>query len=673
MTTILGIDIETYSATTPQVSGAWAYSEHPSTGVHCAVFGLCDSPTGVVKTATWKPGEEVPSWAVAHILAGRPLLAHNASFEMAIIENVLSKRHGWPLPAIETWEDTLHYAAAANLPLGLGALAAALKGAIPKDKEGSELMKRVARVEDGPDGYVYPVLSPQDEAELISYCETDVLSMFSCWWRLPRVPVDEVLTMRLDRKIGRRGVYLDLPLVDTMSRMTRARKLQLAESAYDDSGAYLKNAISAPGMKVWLKERGVVLPMVRRKRKDGSFEMTPSIDRKTVLDLLKKEGLASDVQSVLETRLEAGKATSLAKLNRVPKMVGRDGRLHFALRYSKANTGRWSSEGLQVHNLPKDLLGGARSLVHTMVREGDLEGLEFVVGQPLDGLSQALRSTIIAPPGKELIGGDFSAVEARVLAWLAGQDDVLDVFASGRDIYVEDAAKIGSTNRQLGKVQRLALGYGMGALTFVSAALGYKVVLTRKEARRVQLGWRAANPMIVQFWADIEQAFRDAIATPHRVFYAGLVMLRGDGTCVQMRLPSGRSIRYWRPHTKWVKKKIETVDDNGDIVTREFETEEIRYFAPKGGGMRVESTYGGKLAENATQAVARDLMARALLRVDAVTPYDIVMHVHDSILSEVPTGTGDVREFCDLMAEQPEWAPDLPIAVEGYRGAYFRG
>ena len=668
---ILGVDIETCSLVNIDTVGAWAYAEHPSTAVHCAVFGLSKGPDTPPRLCRWRPGARVPSWAVEHMRAGLPLLAHNAQFEIAVIEKILNPRHGWPLPKLAAWHDSLHYAAAANLPLSLAGLAAVLKGAVPKDEEGSKLMKRVAMVTEVDGALVYPTLTPTEWDELLSYCETDVVSMLSCWFRLPPVPIEETLMMALDREIGRRGVMIDLPLVDRMTRMTSARKAQLADDAFLASDSYLANAISAPGMKTWLAERGVALPKAVRKRPDGSFEAIPTIARKAVLDLLKQQGLAADVRSVLETRLEAGKTASLAKLKRVPQMVGVDGRLRFALRYSKANTGRWSSEGVQVHNLSKDHLGGARSLVHAMVRAGDSEGLAFVAERPLDALSQMLRSTLIAAPGMDLIGGDFSAVEARVLAWLAGQDDVLEVFESGRDIYVEDAAKIGSTNRQLGKVQRLALGYGMGAVKFVSSALDYKVVLTLKEARRVQKGWREANPMIVQFWKDCEDAMRSAIETPNKVFTAGRILVRGDGTCLQARLPSGRAIRFWRPHTKWVKKKIETVDDDGNLVVREFESNEIRFFTPTGRRMEVENTYGGKLAENFTQAASRDLLTRALLRVNPT--YPVVMHVHDSILSEVPTGTGDVTEFCTLMAQRPEWAPDLPVAVEGYRGSYFRG
>lgn len=440
---ILGIDIETCSVLNINQVGAWAYAEHPSTAVHCAVFGMAEGPDKPLRLKRWRPGSQVPSWAVAHLRAGLPLLAHNAQFEIAVIENILGPRHGWPVPPLSAWQDSLHYAAAANLPLAIAGLAAVLKGATPKDEEGSKLMKRVAMVAEVDGALVYPSLTPAEWDELLSYCETDVVSMLSCWHRLPPVPIEETLLMHLDRKVGRRGVMVDLALVDRMTRMTNVRKAQLADDAFLASESCLANAVAAPGMKTWLTKRGVVLPKAVRKRADGSFEATPTIGRKAVLDLLKSQGLADDVRSVLETRLEAGKTTSLAKLKRVPQMVGVDGRLRFALRYSKANTGRWSSEGVQVHNLSKDHLGGARSLVHAMVRAGDSEGLTFVAERPLDALSQMLRSVLVAAPGMDLLGGDFSAVEARVLAWLAGQTDVLEVFESGRDIYVEDAAKIG--------------------------------------------------------------------------------------------------------------------------------------------------------------------------------------------------------------------------------------
>lgn len=294
---------------------------------------------------------------------------------------------------------------------------------------------------------------------------------------------------------------------------------------------------------------------------------------------------------------------------------------------------------------------------------------------PLEVMSWSLRSVLAAPPGKEIIGADFSAIEARCLAWLAGQQDVLDVLADPkRDIYVEDAKAIGSDSRQLGKVCRLALGYGMGPIKFADTAAGYGIKLPLKEARRVTLLWRKNNPSIVDLWETLEAACKDAIASPGRVLPVGsFVKVAASKECLMVRLPSGRTIRYWQPSTRLVNKKIQTVDEEGEIITLERESLELRFFTVGIDKVTMvpESTYGGKLVENITQAVARDLLAYALVALD--DRYPVVGHVHDSIVSEVPVGTGSVEEFCEIMATGPPWAPGLPLAASGYRSTRFKG
>jgi len=239
-----------------------------------------------------------------------------------------------------------------------------------------------------------------------------------------------------------------------------------------------------------------------------------------------------------------------------------------------------------------------------------------------------------------------------------------------------DAARIGSKNRQLGKVQRLALGYGMGALKFVGSAAGYGVVLPLKEARRVQKGWRKNNPKIVELWGALEDAFIDAIKTPGEVFQVGPhLSVWVKNSCLFLRLPSGRCLRYWRPRVVTVDKTFRMVNDDGEIYEKTVEKREVQFFTQndKQNGMKLESTYGGKLVENATQACARDFLGEALVRIDAVDPYDLVVHVHDSAAADVPEGEGDVEEFCEIMREVPKWGLGCPIDVDGYRDVCFRG
>lgn len=677
---ILGVDLETCSAADLIGDGSWIYSLHPSTRVHCAVFGFA-SGLGDYDMHVWLPGQQLPPRVVAHLQAGKPLLAHNAGFEQAIIENVLSKHHGWPNPPLDAWQDTAMRACAVNLPYSLAGVAKSFKAAPKKDTEGGDLMRRLAVVLPSDGGWSYPDVTEEDLERLIEYCRQDVRVMLDVHFRLPKLTLHEELVAAADREINHRGVFVDQEFAAQMSSMVDERKRQLRDSAFLASETRLADAISAPGMKTWLQERGIQLPTKVRAKADGTREKTVTIDKVAVKKLLEDHGLDPTIRSVLETRLESGRATSLAKLKRIPSMTGPDGRVRGLLHYCAANTGRWASRGLQLHNLPKDKIG-APDFVRAMVRAGDIEGLKFAAAQPLEALSQSLRSVIVAAPGHDLIGGDYSAIEARVLAWLAGQDDVLDAFADpSRDIYTEDAAKVGSSDRQFGKVQRLGLGYGMGAVKFATTAAGYGFVLSLKEARRVQLGWREHNPQIVAFWYDLERAFREAIKRPGHQERVERVVVRssvattktGGPTNVTIELPSGRRLYYWQPCVRLVKKRFETVDEEGNLVVSDREVEEIQFATPEGASqMGADSTYSGKLAENVTQAVARDLLAAALVRFRG-TIYRIVLHVHDSIVAEVPSGTGEVSQFANLMAEAPPWGRSLPVKVDGYRSKHFRG
>jgi DNA polymerase len=252
---------------------------------------------------------------------------------------------------------------------------------------------------------------------------------------------------------------------------------------------------------------------------------------------------------------------------------------------------------------------------------------------------------------------------------------VLAVLADPKqDVYVFAANKIGSKDRQLGKVLTLACGYGMGPIKFRDTAAGYGLKLTLKEARTAVLGWRKANAAITGIWQETEQAVHRAIAVVGSVHTVGAFLkVAANKECLMVQLPSGRAIRYWRPSVVQVKKKVDTVDEDGEVVTIERDSKEVRFFTcgRDASHMDVESTYGGKLVENITQAVARDLLAHALLALD--DRYPVVCHVHDSIASEVPAGSGSVEEFCSIMATVPAWAPGLPLAASGYRDTRFRG
>lgn len=666
---LLALDYETQSAADID-DGASAYAEHESTRVLCGVFILYDDREGVTEVSRWTPASPLPAWAVRHVEAGGRLLAHNHSFEASINRYCLTQ---FPATRAEQWIDTLQLAAVLGLPLGLAGLGAAIGAKVQKDDEGHQLMLRLSVVRRNRKGeLVVPTVTPADLERLLDYCETDVRATIECWRRLPAVPAAEHLLMAVDHRINERGVALDFDLAANMQTIARARLEEIMADTWNATGDLIDVA-SPVALMNYARDRGVTLPKVVRKRADGTRHATESIGRAAIAELLDRPDLQEELRKALLLRIEAGRATSLAKLGRLGNVANADGRARWLLRYAKATTGRWASEVLQLHNLPRPSKAFAvwSTVALDAVRARDMARLA-AVHAVLEALSFLLRALVIARPGKVLFGGDYAAVEARIVAWLAGQDDVLAMFAAGTDVYVADAAVINSDNRNLGKACRLGLGFQMGAVRFVDSAATHGVNVAPKRAREIVTAWRAANPMIVQLWRGLEDAFAEAHRAGSGEFPVGphLVVLGGREN-VRILLPSGRQLYYWRAHERPTVKKIEVVNDDGLIETREIECVAQRYYARQGARMVVEDTYGGHLTENVTQAVARDLLRDALLRFDA-SPFDVVLHVHDSIAAEGDPGR-PLADFTASMAEVPTWAPGLPVNVEGYNSRHFKG
>jgi DNA polymerase len=304
---------------------------------------------------------------------------------------------------------------------------------------------------------------------------------------------------------------------------------------------------------------------------------------------------------------------------------------------------------------------------------GDYDTLNML-WSPLEALSFGLRSLIAAPPGHDLIAADYSAIEARVLPWLAGDEKKLQLFRDGVDTYVKAAADVGSTDRQLGKICELALGYGMGALKFAATANGWGVPLGLKDAQKIAQAWRQKNKLVPVFWRDLEEAVKACVRkSGHRVRVGRLTVASSlMGGVVYIKLPSGRYLWYHSPEIRVETRAVDVLHSSGVIKSTKLEFESIYFAHAHAGRWSRTSTYGGKLVENVTQAVARDCLAEALLHLRD-TPYKVVMHVHDSIVSEVASGTGDVGEFEQLILNMPQWANGLPLAAEGYRGPRFTG
>lgn len=689
---VLGIDFETASAADLKEVGAWSYSCHDSTRVYVVSFCYATGRDQRTAVERWAPGAPPPARLFDYVRAGGLLLAHNAGFERAIWSNILTPHFGWPAYDIDQWRDSQSAGLAINLPSALDGLCQALGCATQKDAEGAKLMKLMAVAVWDPviGDWSYPHATPANLKRLAQYCDADVLAMLDAWWRLPPLSVDELRLFLEDQRVNERGVFLDQSFAAKLRRLATQRESELSNEALVASAGVLKNSTASPALKTWLKEHGVKLPTLTRKTKAG-VTTSETIGKDAVTALLEDPRIEGPVRRVLTNRVEANKATSLAKLKRVPKMVGSDGRLRNALQFCAAHTGRWASYGVQLHNLPKNNLSDeASDLTALCVDREDLALLKCCEETPMASLSQSLRSIIAAPDGYDLIAADYSSVEACGLAWLADQRDKLEFlhnyfaeiaqFRVGRrsakpmDLYEFAAQSIGSKSRPLGKVCELALGYGMGDVKFAGTGAKMGVVLSLKEFRDVKRSWRDTNAMIVEFWHDLEDAAKAAILNPGKAYVCGKITAASTPTVLALRLPSGRSLRYWKPEVVEMVKEIEVVDDEGHIVKKEIEGEEIRFWSTVDSGARLapKTTYGGKLVENVTQAVCRDLLGAALPRAEAAG-YPIVMHVHDSAAAQVLEGEGDVEEFSQLMAQRPTWAAGFPVDAAGYRAKRFRG
>lgn len=669
---VFSIDFETCSEADIRL-GADVYAQHPSTRVWCAVITEQKRP-GEPKTVTrWHPGTPPPVFP-----KNAMFLAHNAGFERAILRHILAPRFGWQVTGVEQWFDTAAIAAQMNLPNKLEGLAAVLGTETQKDMAGNALMLEKCRATpNDAGGWDYPEMSPEELERLTDYCEDDTHATLQAFWKLPRQSVVERQVWITDQLINERGACLDLVRAERIGRMARKRTEYLAKEVFMVSVTELENATSTPALKAWVEARGVELPKTLKIRKTGEKVWTPSLDAASSVKLLRDPTLPEDVRQVLMARREANKASSLSKVKKVPHVVGGDGRIRGALRYCAAHTGRWGSDGLQLHNMPRD----GRELEHTefvldCVEKESLGALELTESSVLEALSRSLRALIVAGPGKDLIGGDYAAVEARIVAWLAGQEDVLDIFRDPKqDIYVATAAQVGSKSRQFGKMLRLGFNYQMGYVRAIGAAAAINVALTPKESRKLVDDYRNANGMIRDFWRLIEDTCKAAVLERGKRFPCGAhLSVITDKRCLYIELPSGRNLRYWNPTVVEQLKEIETVEGDA-IVTKEIESETLVFYkrAKNGLGMERCETYGGELTENVTQAVARDLLGEALIRIESTDIYRTVVHVHDSACAEVDENVGSTVEFAALMAENPPWASGLPTKVDPFRAKRFKG
>ena len=640
----LGIDIETYSEVDLPKCGVYAYAEHPSFEILLFAYAFDDEETQVVDL---KGGERLPP-RVLDALTDPAITktAFNAAFERTCIGRCLGKR----LDAAQ-WQCTAVQSAMLALPLSLEGVGEVLGIERKKLKEGGDLVRYFSlpckpTKANGQRTRNLPEHAPEKWQRFKEYCVRDVEAEREIRAKLQGypIPAKEQELYRLDQEINDRGIMVDPVLVARAIECDGQYREKTTKRAYELTG--LANPNSPAQLKEWLEGQGTEVD---------------TLDKKAVCALL--PGAEGDVLEVLKLRLLMAK-TSVKKYEAIRRSVCADGRVHGLLQFYGANrTGRWAGRLVQIQNLPQNHIPDL-ALARDLVKAGRYADIEALYESTPNVLSELIRTAFVPRAGCRFIVADFSAIEARVIAWLAGEQWRLEVFEGGGDIYCASASKMfhvpvekhgqNSHLRQKGKIAELALGYGgaVGALTAMGAL---EMGLAEEELPPLVRQWREANPHIIRLWAQVEDAAMTAVREKARVRLGRLTFHCRSGMLF-ITLPSGRKLCY-------VKPRIQTNRFGRDGLTYEGVGEGKKW-------TRIE-TFGGKLTENIVQATARDLLAEAMLRLrDA--GFEIVMHVHDEAVLEVPIGHSGVDEVCALMAEAPAWADGLPLRADGYECRFYQ-
>lgn len=644
---VLSIDLETYSDVDLPNCGVYRYVEGD---FHILLFAYAfdDEETKCVDMAC---GEQLPAEVVDAIHNENIIKsAWNAQFERIC----LSKYFDAQLSP-DAWQCTMVWAASLSLPLKLATAAQALKTAQQKDAVGERLIRYFSipckpTKANGGRTRNLPEHAPDDWALFKSYCIQDVETERDIRRRLEKFPLmpQEWVFYHMDQRINDRGILIDRELVQQAIICNMAMSEEMTKRAYALTG--LENPNSVSQLKSWLEDRGIEVD---------------SLGKKNVASLisdLDKHSADGEALDMMKLRLQMAKS-SVKKYQAAERYICTDGRAHGLFQFSGANrTQRWAGRGIQLQNLPQNhiaTLDEARDLV----KLGCFDMIEVLYGNTPDILSQLIRTMLIPKPGCEFIVADFSAIEARVLAWLAGEQWRLDAFQRGEDIYCASASQmfgvpvvkhgINGELRQKGKVAELACGYGGGSGALISMG-ALDMGLKEDELPDIITSWRDANPEIVKFWYAVEKAAIETVKD-HNDRSVGRIGFQFAANTLWIVLPSGRRLAYIKPKLQPNRFGRMALTFEGLGANNKWTRGE---------------TYSGKLTENITQATARDLLAEAMRRME-LAGLGIVGHVHDEVILEVPRGQYTVNDVCSIMNQNPKWADGLPLSSAGYTGNYY--
>jgi len=713
----LTIDFETRSCINLKDCGEWVYSEDHTTDIMCLAMKADDAP-GVIwinpaLRAKLPDGHGLPIVeldVVADLVnKSDEIECHNASFERAMWRNCFSRKYGVPMLPLDKLRCSLAKASYHSLPRGLGELCKVLGVEVQKDDVGAAIMrkmcrpKKLVRAEWKPfedqysipwkdlkemqaslyetiaygwhhaedwewrnvmdaDALIHWHEDPDDILALCRYCLQDVEAEHAASKALADLPARELRVWQMDQEINARGLNTDTELAHKMVAMVEQHTADLL----DDLATITNGEVQSPRQTAKFKAH------VNKSLPDDL--QLADVKASSVLAALKDPRVQGEARRLLEIRRSLA-LSSVAKYEAILNRASMDGRVRGSILYHGAGTGRFSGRGIQPHNFPRGKFKDPEPAIE-MVLMDDVEGVKAYWGDPMAVASTCLRGVLTPGEGKEFTCADYSNIEGRGVAWLAGEEWKVESFRAydkgeGEDNYKLAYSRafnipvesVTSDNRQIGKVMELACGYQGGVGAFQSMAAVYGVKVPDDQADELVKLWRRAHPMVVALWYSLEEAALMAVAHPGKAYsYRSIAYkLSQDGRFLLCRLPSGRLLHY--PFPALEEAEMPWGETKRVVTYMATDSQTGKFVKSKG--------YGGLFVENAVQALSRDVMVEGMFRVEE-HGYPVVLTVHDEVLSEHPVGHGSVEEFGHLLSVVPSWADGLPVAAAGWRGTRYR-
>ncbi len=655
----LSLDLETYSSVSLKKAGVYPYAESPDFEILLFGYSVNGGPVHVVDIAC---GEQIPEPVLSALTDDTVIKwAFNASFERICLSYWLQRHHpehfkSYSIPEDsvrnylnpEAWRCSMVWSAYMGLPLSLEGAGAVLKLDDQKLSEGKDLIRYFCvpcapTKSNGGRTRNLPEHAPDKWTLFKKYNQRDVEVEMAIQQRLHRYPVPDFVweEYQLDQEINDRGIVIDMSVVENAICLDERSKAELSDEMKNCTS--LENPNSVMQLKAWLSEHGM---------------KTDSLGKKAVVSMLKDA--PANLRKVLELRLRLSKS-SVKKYTAMQDTLCADGRARGMFQFYGANrSGRWAGRHIQLQNLPQNHLPDLEE-ARSLVKAGDYDALQLLYEDIPDTLSQLIRTAFVPKEGYKFIVSDFSAIEARMLSFLAGETWRIEVFETGGDIYCASASQMfhvpvekhgqNAHLRQKGKIAELALGYG-GSVGALKAMGALEMGLQEKELQPLVASWREANPKIVQFWWDVDRAAKKAIRLRTEAETHGIRFIY-QSAMLFIELPSGRRLSYVKPRIGENQFGGEAITYEGTGSTKKWE--------------RIES-YGPKIVENITQAISRDILAYAM---KTLSYCFIVAHVHDELIIECPKAVS-LKAICDQMGRTPPWIEGLTLRADGYETMFYK-